>query len=244
MKTRLVFSGLLTVVFVVGIGVGFLAAPHRPRDTAAPVAENESIQTPAPPALKRARPVYRVSTHGENVASTPDSDPGSEGGCRIGYHFWEDFFSDVPTVEKWHYPGSKITRKDVGGGGSTGVIEWGSEERLVMTTPDNVDKVWKYYQTKLGLKEEGDMSGVTFGAFGNEPGKITFSIHEDLNLFTFPMPKSHHVGVKLFSMDSQRYHVVVCIIRANQDVLTSIAVAYRQNKEALSLLGHLAKTDP
>jgi hypothetical protein len=75
MKTRLVFSGLLTVVFVVGIGVGFLAAPHRPRDTAAPVAENESIQTPAPPALKRARPVYRVSTHGENVASTPDSDP-------------------------------------------------------------------------------------------------------------------------------------------------------------------------
>jgi hypothetical protein len=219
MKARLLLTASLTLAFAAGIGVGLLAARAH---------------------IKQATPSEPLS---ENVASQSDTDDPSDG-CRIGYRVSDDFYSDVPKVERWLYPGSKITCQDGGGGGSIGVIEWANEKRLIMTTPDAIDKVWAYYKKEFALREEGDMSGLSFGLFTNEPGKVTFWIDEELEKYNFPLPKSDHIQVKLFSMGSHRYHVVVCMFRGKKDEVTSVAVAYRKNKEALSMIRHLAKTNP
>ena len=69
-----------------------------------------------------------------------------------------ELLAEPPPWQEWQYPDSRVHNSSTGSGGKLGDIEFGSADRVALTTADDFDKVWAFYKDKCKLSDPGDSS--------------------------------------------------------------------------------------
>src|SRR5207249_12232727 len=123
-----------------------------------------------------------------------------------------------------------------GRGGKLGDLEFGSADRVALTTADDFDKVWSFYKDKCKLLDPGDSSSTVRFEGGGSAQAITFKVFDDIQAHSFEGPKTAAVRARAFSVKSLRYTLVGFVYRPAAADATSILLVYRPNKEFISLL--------
>ncbi len=149
-----------------------------------------------------------------------------------------EILTAAPAWENWKYPDSQVYKSSTGGGWSSGEMEFGATEQIALVTPDDFDKVWAFYQEKYKFPPLGGGTG----EHNFEANVLTIKLFDDVHAFSFAVPKSDLLAARAFTVHSPRYQLVGFVYRPKGAESTCILLAYRPNKEFVSILkGRIAK---
>ena len=147
-----------------------------------------------------------------------------------------ELLAEPPAWQEWQYPGSRVHASSTGGGSKLGDIEFGSADRVALTTADDFDKVWAFYKDKCKLLNPGDSSSSARFEGGGTAQAMTFKVFDDIQAHSFEGPKTEAVRARAFAVKSLRYTLVGFVYRPAVADATCILLVYRPNKEFISLL--------
>jgi hypothetical protein len=149
-----------------------------------------------------------------------------------------ELLTPAPSWETWQYPGSKVD-SSVGGGASSSLqMEFGTTERIALVTPDAFDKVWAFYQEKCQFRGHiGEGSSYSPWSQAGFRGHSTIiKLSNEVHAYSFAGPKSDALTARAFTVHSLRYQLVGFVYRPRGAESTCILLAYRPNKEFVSIL--------
>jgi hypothetical protein len=147
-----------------------------------------------------------------------------------------DLLAEPPPWREWEYPGSRVHTSSTGGQYKLGDIEFGSADRIALTTPDDFDKVWAFYKDMCKLLDPGTASQLVRFAGGGTAQAMTLSVFDDVQAHSFEGPKTEAVRARAFAVKSLRYTLAGFVYRPATADSTCILLVYRPNKEFISLL--------
>jgi hypothetical protein len=147
-----------------------------------------------------------------------------------------ELLSDPPSWKDWQYPGSRIHMSQTGSGHALGGIEFGNADRVVLTTPDDFDTVWAFYQDTCKLKDPGTNSMEFRLEVTGSGNSMTLKIFDDILSHSFEGPANEFVRTRGFVVESLRYTFVGFVSRPVASNSTDIFLVYRPNREFISLL--------
>jgi hypothetical protein len=144
-----------------------------------------------------------------------------------------ELLTAAPSWETWKYPESKVESSSTGSTGfSSGEMEFGATERIALVTPDEFDKVWAFYKENCQLQDLGSGSS-TYRFEGNA---LYIKLFDDVQAHSFAGPKSDALTARAFTVHSLRYQLVGFVYRPKGATSTCVLLAYRPNKEFVSIL--------
>ena len=147
-----------------------------------------------------------------------------------------DLLAEPPPWQHWEYPGSRVHTSNTGGHNTLGDIEFGSAERIALTTPDDFEKVWAFYKGKCKLLDPGVSSQTMRFEGGGSAQAITINVFDDIQANSFEGPNTETLRARAFVVKSLRYTLVGFVYRPVPTGSTCILLIYRPNKEFISLL--------
>jgi hypothetical protein len=116
-------------------------------------------------------------------------------------------------------------------------MEFGATARIALVTPDEFDKVWAFYQEKCQIRDY--LGGETYSPFsqsGFRGDSWIITLRNDAQAYSFAGPKSDALTARAFTVHSLRYQLVGFVYRPKGAESTCILLAYRPNKEFVSIL--------
>jgi hypothetical protein len=147
-----------------------------------------------------------------------------------------ELLAEPPPWQQWEYPGSRVLTSSTGGHNTLGDIEFGSAERIALTTGDDFDKVWAFYKDKCKLLDPGVSSQKMRFEGGGTAQAMTIKVFDDIQAHSFEGPNTEAVRARAFAVQSLRYTLIGFVYRPAPADSTCILLVYRPNKEFLSLL--------
>jgi hypothetical protein len=150
-----------------------------------------------------------------------------------------ELLAELPEWEEWQYPGSKKYSSSTGGGFALGnIIEFAQPQGVVLTTSDDLAKVWAYYKEKCKLGEgtgiTGSIGGSVVGA--SAAGITDISVADHRIALTFEAPPDRRLKARGFTVGTARYDLTVLVQQMEGEDRTCIFLVYRPNNAFLSLL--------
>jgi hypothetical protein len=179
---------------------------------------------------------WLASRHFSGPGASPQSDKPAPGTSRqsdkpaVSFRIADpQLVADAPPWETWQYPGSKVDNSSTGGGFSSGDMHFGTTERIALVSPDGFDKVWAFYKDKCQIRD-----GSSAYRFAGNPSNIT--LFDDVHANSFAGPKNDALTARAFTVHSLRYQLVGFVYRPRGADSTCILLAYRPNREFISLV--------
>ena len=131
-----------------------------------------------------------------------------------------------PDWKEWKYPGCAEHGSSLGGGGQAGMSKVPPLYCLVMTTPDDYEKVLKYYADKMGnsVLAVGAGSGTKVDSSNPENCENWFVLNDALS--PEGANRSRPVKAKVFGKRTPTYDLTMHVSRANDENHTHIMLAY------------------
>lgn len=149
-----------------------------------------------------------------------------------------ELLTAAPSWETWKYPDSNVDSSIGPGGSGSGQIEFGGTARIALVTPDEFDKVWAFYKEKCQLDRD-NLIGSSYSPFSEASFRgdsWIIKLRNDVQAYSFAGPKSDALTARAFTVHSLRYQLVGFVYRPKGAESTCILLAYRPNKEFVSIL--------
>jgi hypothetical protein len=198
----------ILLIFAGGLAVGWWFKEKAPPDTVRPESDAPGQHAPAPVKIK-----YQVRD--------------------------KELLGELPEWGEWQYPASKKHSSSTGGGYTLGsTLEFAQPQCVVLTSSDDLAKVWAYYQDKCKLEGDtvttGNLGGSLVGANASGVTHITLADHRFA--LTFEAPPGPRVKARGFTVGTARYDLTVLLQPMEGESRTCIFLVYRPNKAFQSLL--------
>jgi hypothetical protein len=140
-----------------------------------------------------------------------------------------------PEWTEWQYPDSKEGGSSKGGGGLMNDVRVGPIYSVALTTPDDLDKVLKWYAKKFNGEIIAEPTGSgSLGKFDSD-NKDDPIINGNVLLASYRPSEDRKNGdwrpvrMKVISVRTPRYDLVINVSRADSESHTHVVVTYFPN---------------